>query len=222
MKIAIICDWFLRYVAAQAAGLCAAGAQVLVICRDHLQEFDGNRVEWQARIELMQRSGVEVQVIRGRIRSANALRTGITAAAHLRGWRPDIIHAHPSVDPWLHLTTLGFPLALTVHDPLPHPGQPGHGWISTAISDAWRVRADAFIVHGEALVGSTRLIARGRPIGVVPHGLSPSAHAYALPDTRRILLFGRLAPYKGISVLVEAMDWRRTVAPEPPNRPMLV
>jgi alpha-maltose-1-phosphate synthase len=224
LKIALLNDWFLKYTTEQAVGLRSAGADVAVVCRDHLQEFNSDRHEWQERIGVLQATGVRVLVIRGRTRSLEAARSGTAAAARLQAWRPDVVHAHPSTDPWLHVAATGFPLVLTVHDPVPHEGQPEPKGVSAVLDNGWRSRADAFVVHGQALKILTLPVARERPVWVIPHGLKPTAKAYSPPERHNVLLFGRLEPYKGIAVLVEAMrrvweqrpDVELTVAGEGP------
>lgn len=214
MKIALVNDWFLPYVSEQAIGLRSAGAEVLVICRDHLQEFGGRASEWQACIDAMHAAGVSTCVVRGRSLSVTAARSATIAARRLHRFRPDIIHAHPSRDPWLHLVIARRPFVLTVHDPVEHPGQPAHGRILTALSDAWITRANAFIVHSEALVAPLRPSAGSRPIGVVPHGVRPTPRPRPVPEAPCVLFFGRLEPYKGISVLVAAMHRVWDVRPD--------
>ncbi|MGO9956043.1 MAG: glycosyltransferase family 4 protein [Solirubrobacteraceae bacterium] len=214
MRIALVNDWFLKYVTEQAIGLRRMGCEVLVICRDHLGEFAEDRSEWEALIAKLDDAGVLTSVIRGRTSSWSAAWSGLAARSLLTRWNPDIVHAHPNVDPWLYLATVNSPIVLTVHDPHPHPGQPRYGMFRQAIGDAWRRRTMAFVVHGDALVAELRPMVGSKPIRVIPHGLSPSIAPYPAPARSRLLFFGRLEPYKGISVLVAAMPEVWKVQPD--------
>jgi glycosyltransferase involved in cell wall biosynthesis len=208
MRVALAVDWFLKYASEQAIGLRQAGAEVLLMAREHLQpmdEFDGDRGEWEAVIERAVAAGVEVQVVPGRSGSMRAARAAGAARRRISGWRPDIVHVHPTADPWMHLYTLGFPLVLTVHDVVPHPGQPRLNTVKTFLREAWRRRADGFVVHGDALAAALRPVAAGRRVAVIPHGVTPSSAPYPAPARKCVLFFGRLEPYKGLAVLAEAM-----------------
>ena len=48
------------------------------------------------------------------------------------------------------------------------------------------------------MVGRSRIV-------VIPHGLWARSEPLLRPESPSVLLFGRLEPYKGVEVLVEAM-----------------
>lgn len=95
-----------------------------------------------------------------------------------------------------------------MHDIEPFNGRPSRGVQNDGYS-AMLAEADRLIVHTDQ--GQDALLARGLPserIDIVPHGLLPLRTAS--PETRtddcwRIVLFGRLQPYKGADLLVEAL-----------------
>jgi glycosyltransferase involved in cell wall biosynthesis len=205
-RVVLTFDWFLEYAAEQALGLSHAGADVLVVCRDHLQEFDGDHGSWLHHIAKMRDSGIGVCVIEGRTVSVRAMRTAVGAHRMIRAWRPDLVHAHPNPDPWLLWATRGVPLVLTVHDPRPHPGQPVLGRVKRRFNAAWLHRASGLVVHSEQLRGLLPTSARATPIAVIPHGVRPSLAPALVPRSPDILLLGRLEPYKGIDTLLSAMD----------------
>jgi glycosyltransferase involved in cell wall biosynthesis len=101
------------------------------------------------------------------------------------------------------------PVVLTVHDIEPFNGRP----VSAAQSGGYAAvlgAVDRLIVH--TAQGRDALLARGidaARIHVIPHGLLPLRAADPEPradDGRwRIVLFGRLQPYKGVDLLVEAL-----------------
>jgi glycosyltransferase involved in cell wall biosynthesis len=125
--------------------------------------------------------------------------------------RLDVIHFQWLPLPLLDgrfLSALGrlAPLVLTVHDTVPFNGDPtarlqGHGFFS-ALS-----RFDALVVHTQQ--GLERLRAAGLthiPISVIPIGVTPEAEPEAgeRDATITFLLFGKIKPYKGLDVLIEA------------------
>ena len=134
----------------------------------------------------------------------------------LRAERPDVIHFQwlplPAVDRlWLAGLRAVAPLVLTVHDTDPFNGDPSAAVQRLGFAQCLKA-FDRLIVH--TAQGRERLLARGLPaerIVVVPHGIAPKA-----PDaedgvdeaikagTITFLLFGKMKPYKGIDVLIEA------------------
>jgi glycosyltransferase involved in cell wall biosynthesis len=130
----------------------------------------------------------------------------------LRAERPDVIHFQ-----WLPLPVLdrrmlaGFaataPLVLTVHDTDPFNGDPSAALQARGLFACLPAFA-RIIVHTEQ--GRARLLAQGAPADrllVMPHGplVEP---ADAPPDPMqgalRFVLFGKIKPYKGVDVLIEA------------------
>jgi len=206
VRVLLVFDWFMKYAAEQAVGLHAAGADVQVICRDHLEEFGGSVAEWERCVaRIASDTGRAPMVIQGRTTSINAVAHAAVTFRNARRWNPDVVHAHPNVDPWLLSQAQLAPLVMTIHDPVPHPGQPRHGIVRRGVADLWERRAAGFILHGEELREAFGQRARGRPTAVVHHGLAPSAIPNPVPDRPMILFFGRLEPYKGLAVLMQAM-----------------
>lgn len=133
--------------------------------------------------------------------------------------RSDIIHVQTGrtfgetfATLWLATKVLGnTPLVATVHDVRVHPGDivnTRQEWVGREIVEL----ADQVIVHGEELadVMVNNHWFDERKINVVPHGSHDLyLHAEGVaeasePIPGRVLLFGRMLPYKGIHVLLKA------------------
>lgn len=115
----------------------------------------------------------------------------------------------------LLVKSLGKPLVYTVHDPEPHAGAPlgirTSNWITARLADALVVLTK----HGR-----NQLVSQGfrrDAVYYIPYGIS-----FYFADGRRrpgkaqndILCFGRIEPYKGIEVLVDAYRRVREVLPD--------
>ena len=210
MRVALACDWFLKYAAAQAAALAGTGAQVVLMCREHPFEFGDDEQERSAAIDSARSAGVTVLELPGRLWDPAAVPELIAIRRQVSRFSPDIVHVHDRVDPRaLALLPFRAPTVLTIHDPAPHPGQPvarlaPKRWALEASRRAWRARARVVIVHSERLRAGLRL----RPYqsaAVVPHGTYVRSHALTPPAVATVGFFGRMEPYKGLDVLAAAM-----------------
>ncbi len=216
-RIAIGCDWFLKYAAPQAIALRELGIETALLCRDHPHEFGGEQAERAALLRAVAESGVELIELPGRVSGGAAIGASRQALRALRAWRPDLVHLHDNQDPrlaWLARRELS---VLTVHDPTPHPGAVRVGLAREWLRARNRAAADGYVVHGERLAAELRSLLRDperRPIEVVRHGATVAASAPPPPQRPSVLLFGRLEPYKGISVLIEAMRQVRERDPQ--------
>lgn len=210
MRVLIACDWFLRYAASQAVALKIEGAEVALLCRAHAHEFGGSFRERRRILEQVEEAGVELFVLPGRVSSLRKLPALAALRRRIRDWAPDIVHAHDNHDPRLLALVHGFPLVLTIHDPTPHLGARSIGGVRESIRAMWRRKATRLVVHGEEL--RHVLAAREDPwrVEVVPHGTSPRLSPLPVPSSSVLLFFGRLEPYKGLPVLLEALQavWR--------------
>jgi glycosyltransferase involved in cell wall biosynthesis len=127
----------------------------------------------------------------------------------------DVVHMQFAVLPMLDVHMMRRirrhrPVILTVHDTTPFNGAEVSG-LQVRGLDASFHAADALIVHTD---GARRaLSARGIPdakISVIPHGpMTLKDKPAPVHDKRsgrwRIVLFGRLQPYKGIDMLIDAL-----------------
>lgn len=208
-RVVLACDFFQKYTAGLADGLAQAGAAVTLLTRDHGLEFGGDADE--ARRQVDRRLGGRVEVVRlpGRVRDPTAL--GALARARWATRRPrGVVHLQDRIlnDPRLVLAAGVRPgrYALTVHDPVPHPGDARRAGRKAAADRRLLRGAALLFVHADALRDELVDVEAPRaPVVVVPHGADPPEVA-RLPDDPTLLFFGRLSHYKGLDVLLDAMD----------------
>jgi glycosyltransferase involved in cell wall biosynthesis len=216
LRVVVTCDWFLKYAAAQSAGLARAGATVLLLSRAHAAEFGGDAQERARILADAYRAGVTIVEIPGRLSDLRAARSLLAIRTRVAQFAPDVVHAHDGADPRALAIAPRVPTVLTLHDPAPHPGQPvptvRKRWFLLGSRDAWRARARAIVVHSERLRSEVAL-RPGQHCAVVPHGLHTLSRPLAPPSERAVAFFGRLTPYKGLEVLARAMPQVWNVRP---------
>lgn len=207
LRVWLACDWFVKYLAGLARGLDAAGCRVVLLTRDHDQEF-GDEPGAMRGFVGANAGGARHVELHGRVRDPAGLRDTARVARLRHAWRPQVVHLQDSVTNDLRLALASglprVPYALTVHDPVPHPGDATSPRPLRRVRRALRRRASLVFVHSRAL--AEELAATGdvdAPIEVVPHGADPAAGTLPPPDS--LLFFGRMSYYKGLDVLLDAM-----------------
>jgi len=206
IRVLLACDWHLKYSAGLATALRRGGADVAFLCRTHPLEFGDSPEELQALLDALRESGVEVLLLPGRISSLRSLPGLVGMFRRVRRWRPQIVHVQENWDPRLLVLARRYRLVVTVHDPTPHPGEADVARWEAAVWRSLLRAADRVVVHGERLRERLpRSVARDR-IAVIPHGIEPRPEPDPPPLERTVLLYGRLAKYKGLGVLLEAME----------------
>ena len=205
MRVLVVCDWFLKYAASQSAALRRAGVDVFLVCRDHAFEFGGSSDEREEVFRSVADS-VAVGVLPGRITSPSAVKDVARLRRLIRSWRPDVVHAHDNTDPRLLAIVSGRTRVTTVHDPVPHPGQRPLPIVEELVRRRWIRGSAAVVVHGAAIGEALPAWARPKHVAVIPHGAAVRERPLPVPDHPSVLLFGRLEPYKGVDVLLGAME----------------
>jgi glycosyltransferase involved in cell wall biosynthesis len=170
-----------------------------------LGEFDGHVEERERLLENVRRAGIEVVELPPR-----SIRHMVK---HVRDLHRDLVRrdigvviVQQHIDPRYVSLGFRFQTALVLHDPQTHSGD----YASTyplpvrALARVAEVTASARILHSARLIPQLRPLLRALPTGIVPHGVDVSSEAAQISDPPRIALVGRLMPYKGINVALDA------------------
>ena len=124
-------------------------------------------------------------------------------------FQPDVVHVtsaqewNPAIGRFIR-HSLHKPLIYTIHDVVHHEGTPFYFRMTESL---FRGMPDGLVVLTDQ--GKRILTGKGIPeekILVAPHGVYDFFTKYrkGLPEKKEILFFGRIEPYKGIGVLLEA------------------
>jgi glycosyltransferase involved in cell wall biosynthesis len=139
----------------------------------------------------------------------------------IASFRPDVIY-YPGLHYWKpvidHLVPKSAVLAVTIHDPLPHPGE-RHWFVNSVLSRLETRKPDCYILLNDAqkdrFVENNKISAE--KVLVVPHGIF-SSYRESLSSLKEIqgceeligfegkyfLFVGRIVKYKGIATLFKA------------------
>ncbi len=218
LRVLLVCDFMVRYTALLARGLADRGCASRLLVRDHDLDFGGT-LDGGPRMrryvsEVLDGHGAYA-ALPGKVSDVRALPTLARVRRDVARFRPDVVHLQDSVLDDPRLLIAAGPrrgrFAMTINDPTVHPGDPVPSWRRRQLW--WRLvrHAGVLFVHSATLRDEFRAIAApSAPVEVVPHGTdlpTPSP----LPGAPTLLCFGRLAHYKGVDVLLDALPavWQR-------------
>lgn len=209
LRVLLACDFHRIYCAMLAGALDQAGADVTMLTRDHDLEFGGVPGASAAFIE-REAPGVDLRLLSGRVRSPGGWRRALALRRELGHDRDTVVHLQEATVNDLRLLTAAPPrrgrFALTVHDPVHHPGDRGDV-TGPPIERLLRRRAGLIFIHSEALKEELLEVSPTKaPVVVIPHASDPGEGATPLPETPSLLFFGRMSHYKGLDVLLDAMS----------------
>jgi glycosyltransferase involved in cell wall biosynthesis len=217
-RVLLACEWFVKYTAALARGLADVGCEVLLVTRDHDLEFGGEPGAMRAHVRATLGDGPTHLELGGRVRDPARIPDVVRLRRRCRRWAPDVVHIQDSLPHDMRLAAVaGFPrrrYAITVHDPAPHPGDAIPSPRVRLLRRSLRRHARLVFVHSARI--AEELAATGDARGaveIVPHGIG-EVRAAPLPEGKSLVFFGRISPYKGLDVLLDAMPAVWAAQPE--------
>lgn len=217
MKVLHYCDWFKEYTSNLVLAFDANGPEISLVLRKDTREFDGRRHDegdFHSELRHVCRNVIELP---GGYQSRQALDRIFSALyLHKRYSEYAVFHLQLTHDPRFVWLAWKLPTVLTVHEPAPRAGHPHQGGVrglaKRRLKYLYRRLADVIIVHTDA--ARRELSPRElRKSVVIPHGVTTRSLRTAA-HTNEILFFGRVAEYKGLDILVAAMEQVWMARPE--------
>ncbi len=206
-RVLLYAPHFAEYSTRLAQSL-SAHAEVLLV-------IDGQNRREQCQDEWFRSATAQVRVIEFFV-NRSILRLIWTPLLILAGlwFRPKVFHIQEQADFtsfWFtKILSLTTPVVVTVHDPTPHSGRDsefirlrGQGY-----RDQIRASASLFHVHGAFCRRQMLDLDSSRPVVQTYHGVLhvPALDQMREPEPNRILFFGRMEAYKGLEILLNAID----------------
>ncbi len=213
-NIAVVCPGFVRYGASQAIGLQQTGCNVTLYYVDGHARLAENPADRALMLGRARAAGVGVVAIprrniRGLLKDAlwlALLKDTLWLRRDMRRRRIAAAVVQSHVDQRLAVLGLAMPIALILHDPAPHSGAT-RSVRSQAIARAAELTCACLILHSERLFDQVRPLLRRVPRGVVAHGADMAPAPAPVPSARKLLVFGRLVPYKGVDTALDALGY---------------
>lgn len=212
MKIVLFIDWFLYYTVELANAL-SESHEVMLVTRDHNFEISSPAAPVSLKDFLDRCLHVRVQheILRFRRSDMRNIKEILRVFKLIIKFKPDALHVQENSDWRIFLISWWFGFrrtVLTVHDVHRHPGESGR--ISEWMTRGFRRKAAQLVVHGESLKKElvNESVAFADKTTVIPHGAFGIYRHWddseIAEEKHTILLFGRMTPYKGLGIILEA------------------
>jgi len=200
-----------RWISLELAGELHKKFSVLTVTSEYME----NPSEW----ETLESERLVVSTFRSAIQALFSLIFPLRInqlVKKVRVFQPDVL-LFPMFHPWngfIQRRLTNIPSVVFVHDPEPHPDLTG--WFYSKLEQDTIRQAERCIILSKNLMDG--MIARGKDmekLDVIPLGLFRVTPSRKLNPSRQsfstLLFFGRIVPYKGLEILLQAYaDIRRT------------
>ncbi len=211
MRIALVALHFAEYASRLALALAQDHTVLLVLRTDNAKSELSNVLR-----EALEKNVKLVLIEHRQLRQPGIISATRSLIGAVTRFNPDVVHCQEYLADYaawgaLRLSSK-FPLVLTVHDHQSHSGADS----ALPLRKQWyrrqlRNRADRIIVHGETI--RHEMLAdpaqRQKSIVSIMHGVlgvDECINCETIPEPRTLLFFGRIEAYKGLRVLLDALD----------------
>jgi glycosyltransferase involved in cell wall biosynthesis len=211
MRIALVALHYAEYSARLALALARHHSVLLILRTDNAHE------ELSIALREALADNVQLVLIEHRmLRQPSVVVAALRLVKIVRSFNPDVVHFQEyPVDyaAWSALRLMAlYPSVLTIHDHVYHSGVDSKVPLRSRLYQKFlRSNTKKIIVHGES-IRETLLLSGERPslsIVSIKHGVLGVDYpriSSVPPDFNKLLFFGRIEAYKGLSVLLDALD----------------
>ncbi len=220
MRIALVALHFAEYASRLALALAQDHTVLLVLRTDNAKSELSNVLR-----EALEKNVKLVLIEHRQLRQPGIISATRSLIGAVTRFNPDVVHCQEYLADYAAWGALWlsskFPLVLTVHDHQSHSGADS----ALPLRKQWyrrqlRNRADRIIVHGETI--RHEMLAdpaqRQKSIVSIMHGVlgvDECIDCETIPEPRTLLFFGRIEAYKGLRVLLDALDILKSRNSEP-------
>jgi glycosyltransferase involved in cell wall biosynthesis len=212
VRVALVALHFAEYASRLALALAQDHSVLLVLRTDNATSELSESLR-----EALDKNVKLVLIEHRQLRQIGVISAAISLVRVVQSFRPDVVHFQEyPVDylAWAGLWLMQrFPSVVTIHDHESHSGLDSKSpWRFRYYRKLLRQRADRIIVHGETirLALANDLTISNKPVFSIMHGALGTDGAGCelthAPDIRTLLFFGRIEAYKGLPVLLDAID----------------
>ena len=213
MRIALVALHFAEYSARLALALAQNHTVLLVL--------NTNNARHELSVALREALSHKVELVlieHRKLRQPSVIAAAARLIWSVRAFKPDVVHFQEYLADYAAWGTMllmaQYPSVLTVHDHAAHSGADSR----LPLRNRWyrrllRTKANRIVVHGEtlrqAMLADQRTRTRPRIVSIMHGvlGIDDIGRAFdPPPDLNTLLFFGRIEAYKGLSVLLDALD----------------
>lgn len=209
MKIIYYCDWFKEYTAHLATAVALKSNEVTLITRELSSEFILRRNDEEIVQNSLVKNGIKLHLLKGKYSSYKSIFNVFRIYRSIKIDGYNCFHIQQTGDPRFLWMAYRMQTILTLHE-----SKPRHGvvrgtnvirkLISDLITNRYRSFANIIIVHTDESLNGLSKKERKKAV-VIPHGVNLTLEPTEV-QSNVILFFGRAAAYKGLDILLDAMN----------------